>query len=83
MSEYAYSLNAIASHLRDLSKELSKLLDISHDDAWEMYIQKLNPDNKYLFQQPSQISKKFNLHEPRSSTYVLLYIYFNDLVYCN
>ena len=46
MSDYAYSLNAIASHLRDLSKELSKLLDISHDDAWEMCIQKL--DDKFL-----------------------------------
>ena len=43
---YPYSLNAIASHLRDLSKELSKLLDISHDDAWEMCIQKL--DDKFL-----------------------------------
>ena len=46
MSNYPYSLNAIASHLRDLSKELSKLLDISHDDAWEMCIQKL--DDKFL-----------------------------------
>ena len=46
MSDYPYSLNAIASHLRDLSKELSKLLDISHDDAWEMCIQKL--DDKFL-----------------------------------
>ncbi len=46
MSDYPYSLNAIASHLKDLSKELSKLLDISHDDAWEMCIQKL--DDKFL-----------------------------------
>jgi len=46
MSDYPYSLNAIASHLRELSLELSKLLDISHDDAWEMCIQKL--DDKFL-----------------------------------
>jgi len=46
MSEYPYSLNAIASHLKELSFELSKLLDISHDDAWEMCIQKL--DDKFL-----------------------------------
>ena len=46
MSDYPYSLNAISSHLWDLSKELSKLLDISHDDAWEMCIQKL--DDKFL-----------------------------------
>tara|TARA_R100000664_G_scaffold30362_1_gene42840 strand:+ start:244 stop:366 length:123 start_codon:yes stop_codon:yes gene_type:complete len=32
MSNYPYSLDAVASHLRDLSKELSKLLDISHDE---------------------------------------------------
>jgi len=46
MSDYPYSLNAIASHLKDLSLELSKLLDISHEDAWEMCIQKL--DDKFL-----------------------------------
>ena len=46
MSDYPYSLNDIASHLKDLSLELSKLLDISHDDAWEMCIQKL--DDKFL-----------------------------------
>ena len=46
MSDYPYSLNAIASHLKELSFELSKLLDISHDDAWEMCIQKL--DDKFL-----------------------------------
>ena len=46
MSDYPYSLNAIASHLKELSLELSKLLDISHDDAWEMCIQKL--DDKFL-----------------------------------
>ena len=46
MSDYPYSLNVIASHLRELSLELSKLLDISHDDAWEMCIQKL--DDKFL-----------------------------------
>ena len=46
LMDYPYSLDAIASHLRDLSKELSKLLDISHDDAWEMCIQKL--DDKFL-----------------------------------
>mgnify|MGYP003148688118 FL=1 len=44
--DYPYSLDAIASHLKDLSLELSKLLDISHDDAWEMCIQKL--DDKFL-----------------------------------
>ena len=52
MSDYPYSLNAIASHLRDLSKELSKLLDISHDDAWEMCIQKL--DDKFLITKTSK-----------------------------
>ena len=46
MSDYQYSLNAIASHLKELSLELSKLLDISNDDAWEMCIQKL--DDKFL-----------------------------------
>jgi len=34
------------SHLKELSLELSKLLDISHDEAWEMCIQKL--DDKFL-----------------------------------
>jgi len=46
LMDYPYSLDAIASHLKDLSLELSKLLDISHDDAWEMCIQKL--DDKFL-----------------------------------
>tara|TARA_B100000676_G_scaffold308611_1_gene369906 strand:+ start:1789 stop:2028 length:240 start_codon:yes stop_codon:yes gene_type:complete len=57
MSNYPYSLNAIASHLRDLSKELSKLLDISHEDAWEMCIQKL--DDKFLITKSSK-EKKIN-----------------------
>tara|TARA_Y100000589_G_scaffold142620_1_gene136110 strand:+ start:363 stop:584 length:222 start_codon:yes stop_codon:yes gene_type:complete len=51
MSDYPYNLSAIASHLRDLSKELAKLLDISHEDAWDLCIDKLY--NKY-----SQIKKK-------------------------
>ena len=44
--EYAYSLNAIATHLREVSRHIAKLLDISEDDAWEMCIQKL--DDKFL-----------------------------------
>ena len=46
MSDYPYNLSTIASHLRDLSKELAKLLDISNEDAWEMCIEKL--DDKFL-----------------------------------
>ena len=46
MSDYPYNLSAIASHLRDLSKELAKLLDISHEDAWDLCIEKL--DSKWL-----------------------------------
>ena len=46
MSDYPYSLNAIASHLREVSKRIANLLDISEDDAWEMCIQKL--DDKFL-----------------------------------
>ena len=57
MSDYPYSLNAIASHLRELSLELSKLLDISHEDAWEMCIQKL--DDKFLITKSSK-EKKIN-----------------------
>ena len=57
MSNYPYSLNAIASHLKDLSLELSKLLDISHEDAWEMCIQKL--DDKFLITKSSK-EKKIN-----------------------
>lgn len=46
MSNYPYNLSAIASHLRDLSNELAKLLDISHEDAWDLCIEKL--DSKWL-----------------------------------
>ena len=46
MSDYPYSLNAIASHLRDLSKELSKLMDITHEEAWDLCIEKL--DSKWM-----------------------------------
>jgi len=46
MSDYPYSLNAIASHLKEVSKRIANLLDISEDDAWEMCIQKL--DDKFL-----------------------------------
>ena len=46
MSDYPYSLNAIATHLREVSKRIANLLDISEDDAWEMCIQKL--DDKFL-----------------------------------
>ena len=46
MSDYPYSLNAIASHLRDLSKELSKLMDVTHEEAWDLCIEKL--DSKWM-----------------------------------
>ena len=46
MTTYPYSLNAIASHLRDLSKELSKLMDITHEEAWDLCIEKL--DSKWM-----------------------------------
>jgi len=46
MSDYPYSLNGIASHLRDLSKELSKLMDITHEEAWDLCIEKL--DSKWM-----------------------------------
>jgi len=46
MSDYPYSLDAVASHLRDLSKELSKLMDITHEEAWDLCIEKL--DSKWL-----------------------------------
>ena len=46
MSDYPYSLNAIATHLRELSLSIAKKLDISEEDAWELCIDKL--EAKYL-----------------------------------
>ena len=41
MSDYPYSLNAIATHLRELSQSIAKKLDISEEDAWDLCIEKL------------------------------------------
>jgi len=46
MSDYPYSLNAIATHLRELAQSIAKKLDISEEDAWELCIDKL--ESKYL-----------------------------------
>ena len=45
MSEYPYTLDSIASHLKVLSKELAKLMDISEYDAWTILMDKL--ETKY------------------------------------
>jgi len=41
MSDYPYSLNAIATHLRELAQSIAKKLDISEQDAWDLCIEKL------------------------------------------
>ena len=46
MSDYPYSLNAIATHLRELAGSIAKKLDISEQDAWDLCIEKL--EHKYL-----------------------------------
>ena len=42
MSDYAYNLTAIATHLRELSLSIAKKLDISEDDAWDLCLEKLD-----------------------------------------
>ena len=46
MSDYPYSLNAIATHMRELAVSIAKKLDISEQDAWDLCIEKL--ETKYL-----------------------------------
>ena len=46
MSDYAYNLTAIATHLRELAQSIAKKLDISEQDAWDLCIEKL--ETKYL-----------------------------------
>ena len=46
MSDYPYSLNAIATHMRELAGSIAKILDISEQDAWDLCIEKL--EAKYL-----------------------------------
>ena len=41
MSDYPYSLNAIATHMRELAASIAKKLDISEQDAWDLCIEKL------------------------------------------
>ena len=41
MSDYPYSLNAIATHLRGLAQSIAKKLAISEEDAWDLCIEKL------------------------------------------
>ena len=41
MSDYPYSLNAIATHMRELAGSIAKKLDISEEDAWDLCIEKL------------------------------------------
>ena len=41
MSDYPYSLNAIATHMRELAGSIAKKLDISEQDAWDLCIEKL------------------------------------------
>ena len=45
MSDYPYSLNAIATNMRELAVSISKKLDISEQDAWDLCIEKL--EHKY------------------------------------
>ena len=45
MSDYPYSLNAIATHMRELAGSIAKKLDISEQDAWDLCIEKL--EHKY------------------------------------
>ena len=42
MSDYAYNLTAIATHLRELAKSIASKLDISEDDAWDLCLEKLD-----------------------------------------
>ena len=46
MSDYPYSLNAIATHMRELARSIAKKLDITEQDAWDLCIEKL--ESKYL-----------------------------------
>ena len=46
MSDYPYSLNAIATHMRELASSIARKLDISEQDAWDLCIEKL--ESKYL-----------------------------------
>ena len=46
MSDYQYNLTAIATHLRELARSITKKLDISEQDAWDLCIEKL--ESKYL-----------------------------------
>ena len=46
MSDYPYSLNAIATHMRELAASIAKKLDINEQDAWDLCIEKL--EAKYL-----------------------------------
>ena len=46
MSDYPYTLTAIATHLRGLAQSIAKKLDISEEDAWDLCIEKL--ESKYL-----------------------------------
>jgi len=39
--DYPYSLNAIATHMRELALSIAKKLDISEEDAWDLCIEKL------------------------------------------
>ena len=41
MSDYPYSLNAIATHMRGLAASIARKLDISEQDAWDLCIEKL------------------------------------------
>ncbi len=42
MSDYAYNLTAIATHLRELAQSIASKLDISEDDAWDLCLEKLD-----------------------------------------
>ena len=39
--DYPYTLNAIATHMRELAGSIAKKLDISEQDAWDLCIEKL------------------------------------------
>tara|TARA_Y100000817_G_scaffold62168_1_gene46630 strand:- start:2677 stop:2907 length:231 start_codon:yes stop_codon:yes gene_type:complete len=56
MDDYAYNLTAIATHLKELAISISKKLDISLDDAWDLCIEKL--ETKFLNMQKNDNNDK-------------------------
>ena len=47
MSDYPYNLTAIATHLRELAQSIAKKLDISEQDAWDLWV--VQRQYKYSF----------------------------------